>query len=70
MKLPQFPSYSDCRNFIAGAWLNTYLRPGQALSYKVELDKKLEDMIYEERDFEKVVKMVWDYTNNPDYQNT
>jgi hypothetical protein len=68
-KLPQFVTFSECRRLIYSCWQNKSLRPGQAVSNRFILDKKLEDQIYKETDVEKVVQKVWNFTNNSSYQN-
>ena len=69
-KLPQFATFSECKRLIWNTWQrNPYLRPGQALSNKFDLDKKLEDQIYEEKDLDIVIQRVWNFTNNQEYQN-
>lgn len=68
-KLPQFENFTHCKRLIDSAWQNPNQRPGQALSSKFQFPKELEDKIYEEPDFNKVVQRVWNYCNRPEYQN-
>jgi hypothetical protein len=68
-KLPQFATYSECKRFIFQTRNNAHLRYGQALCNRFEIPKDLEDKIWEEKDFHRVVQAVWNYTNRPEYQN-